>query len=60
MEGVKYSCNIIQAEAWDDANFQDYYYENGTRVPIGEDVGVELSIDNGDWNFYLLDGIFYP
>lgn len=55
-----YRCQVVQAESWDDDDFQDYYYEDGTRVPEGEDIGVELNLGDGGWKFYLLDGIFYP
>jgi len=34
-----YTCIIIDAE--DGEDFQDYVYEDGKRVPHGEQVGVE-------------------
>lgn len=52
-----YRCNLVQAE--DGEDFQEYFYEDGGRVPRGEDVGVEIE-ENGETKFYLLDGILYP
>tara|TARA_R110000796_G_scaffold58413_5_gene134957 strand:+ start:40734 stop:40922 length:189 start_codon:yes stop_codon:yes gene_type:complete len=60
LEKKKTRCVSIQAESWDDDDFQDYYYRDGTRVPQGEDVGVELNIENKGWKFYLFDEIYYP
>ena len=56
-----YICTLIEAESWDDDNFQDYYYEDGKRVPAGEPIGVELLIgDLSKPKLYLLDGIYFP
>lgn len=53
-----YKCNLIQAGSWDE-DFQEYYYEDGQRVPEGEDIGVE--IDTGiETQLFLLEGIYYP
>ena len=47
-------CYLIQAEDCDD--FQEYYYDDGTRVPHGTDVGVEVIV-NSEIKFFILDGI---
>lgn len=59
---VNYSCVLIQAGPWDDDDYQEYYYEHdGSRVPEGEDIGVELTIaGSGGTALYLLDGIRFP
>ena len=49
-------CNIIEAEHED--GFQEYVYEDGTRVPHGEPVGVELE-ENGEVRFIMLEGVFF-
>jgi hypothetical protein len=56
-----YTCNLIQAECWDDDTFQDYYDEDGNRIPAGEDIGVEIYFPLDDEPIlYLLDGIYFP
>ncbi len=50
------TCIIIEAEHED--GFQEYIYEDGTRVPQGEPVGVEFE-ENGKMRFILLEGIYY-
>jgi len=55
-----YECQLVEAEDWDDDNFQDYYYDDGTRVPAGEVVGVEIKEGDRGWKLYLLDEINYP
>lgn len=52
-----YTCVIIEAE--DGEDFQEYVYEDGSRVPAGEQVGVEITQD-GNTKFFLLEGILYP
>jgi hypothetical protein len=54
---MKYKCHLIQA-CWED-EYQEYYYENGERVPDGEDIGVEIT-QQGKTKLYLLDGIKFP
>ena len=55
-----YTCYLIQAECWDDDNFQDYYDEDGNRIPAGENIGVEIAQINGEPALFLLDGVNFP
>lgn len=55
-----YSCNLIQAGDWEDDDFQEYYYEDGNRVPEGEDIGVELELEGKEIKLYLLDDVYFP
>ena len=52
-----YECVLIQAEEGE--GFQTFMYDDGELVPSGEDVGVEITTEFGDVQFYLLDGINY-
>jgi hypothetical protein len=52
----KYECVIIEAERGND--FQDYMYEDGTPVPFGKQIGVEITQD-GETELFLLEGIFF-
>lgn len=52
-----YTCVIIEAE--DGEDFQEYVYEDGKRVPHGEQVGVEITQD-GKTEFFILEGVLYP
>ena len=45
---------VIEAEHGDDDNFQVYNYEDGTRVPQDEPVGIEHQED-----FYIFSHIYF-
>lgn len=47
-------CNIVEAEDGDD--FQQYVYDNGTSVPFGEQVGVEVHAGD-ETELILFEGI---
>ena len=45
---------IVEAEHGDDDEFQIYHYEDGTRVPQGEPVGIEHQEE-----FYIFSHIYF-
>jgi len=55
-----YTCNLIQAGAWDEDDYQEYYYEDGNRVPEDDDIGVEIQLIGEEPKLFLLDGVYFP
>jgi hypothetical protein len=52
------TCVIIEAEHSPD--FQEYCYEDGTTVPHGEPIGVEVTdSESGEVELVLLEGVYF-
>jgi len=54
---LKYECHLIECEEGED--FQEYKYKDGSSVPFGEPIGVEIT-QNGTTELFLLEGIYFP
>jgi len=50
---------ILEVEATEGDEFQEYVYSDGERVPFGTIIGYEYKDENGLWQIKLKDGVYH-